>query len=83
MAKESVKVEAAEKQEAIKQETKMKTITGNKPVYKVNELAAKARQIFGTTPEIVTVALNSTGKETATVEEAKAIIKVFLEREVN
>jgi len=52
-------------------------------VYKVNELAAKARQIFGTTPEVVTVALNSAGKETATVGEAKAAVKAFLEREVN
>lgn len=76
MAKESVKVEAAEKQEA-----KMKT--ENKPIYKVNELAAKARQIFGTTPEVVTVALNSIGKEMATVDEAKADVKAFLEREVN
>lgn len=79
MAKESVKAEAAEK----KEETKAKTSTGNNPVYKVNELAAKARQIFGTTPEVVTVALNSAGKVIATVDEAKATVKAFLEREVN
>lgn len=74
MAKESVKAETTEKKE--------KTSAGNKPVYKVNELAAKARQIFGTTPEVVTVALNSAGKEMATVDEAKATVKAFLEREV-
>ncbi len=79
MAKESVKAETTEK----KEETKAKTSAGNKPVYKVNELAAKARQIFGTTPEVVTVALNSAGKEMATVDEAKATVKAFLEREVN
>lgn len=78
MAKESVKAETVEKQE-----TKEKASAGNKPVYKVDELAAKARQIFGTTPEVVTVALNSAGKETATVDEAKAAVKAFLEREVN
>lgn len=77
MAKESVKAETTEKKE-----TKSKISAGNKPVYKVNELAAKARQIFGTTPEVVTVALNSAGKEMATVDEAKATVKAFLEREV-
>lgn len=78
MAKESVKAETTEKQEEIK----AKTFAANKPTYKVNELAAKARQIFGTTPEVVTVALNSAGKETATVDEAKKAVKAFLEREV-
>ncbi len=50
--------------------------------YKVSELAAQARQIFGTTPEVVTVALRTAGKEAATVEEARDIVRVFLDREV-
>ncbi len=78
MARESVKTEAVEKRE----ETKAKTTAGNKPAYQVKELAAKARQIFGTTPEVVTVALESAGKKTATVDEAKTTVKAFLEREV-
>lgn len=78
MAKESVRTEIAEKQE----ETKAKKPVENKPAYRVNELAAKARQIFGTTPEIVTVALNSAGKETATIDETKKVVKAFLESEV-
>lgn len=78
MARESVKTEAVEKQK----ETKAKEAAG-KPVYKAGELAAKARQIFGTTPEVVTVALNAAGMEMATVDEAKATVKKFLEREVN
>ncbi len=73
MAKESVKADVVEKQ------AKEKAAAGA-PVYKVSELAAKARQVFGTTPEVVSVALK--GKEAATVEEAKTVVKNFLEREV-
>lgn len=54
----------------------------NAATYSVSELAAQARQIFGTTPEVVTVALRTAGKEAATVEEAKAAVRAFLDREV-
>lgn len=50
--------------------------------YKTAELAAKARQMFGTTPEVVTVALRLAGKESFTVEEAKQTVHDFLNREV-
>ena len=51
--------------------------------YEITELAKKAREIFDTTPEAVTVALKTAGHDTATVNEAKATVKAFLEREVN
>ena len=54
----------------------------NTATYKVSELAAQARPIFGTTPEVVTVALRTAGKETATVEEARETIQKFLTKEV-
>ncbi len=50
--------------------------------YKVSELAAKARQMFGTTPEVVAVALRLTGKESFPVDEAKQAVQEFLNREV-
>lgn len=50
--------------------------------YKAAELAAKARQMFDTTPEVVTVALRLTGKESFTVDEAKQTVQEFLNREV-
>lgn len=50
--------------------------------YKIPELAAKARQLFGTTPEAVTIALKTAGKDSATLEEATEIVKEFLNREV-
>ncbi len=54
----------------------------NAATYKVSELAAQARQIFGTTPEVVAVALRTASKEAATVEEAKAAVRAFLDKEV-
>ena len=50
--------------------------------YKAAELAAQARQIFGTTPEVVTVALKTTGKDTVTIQEAQKTVKDFLNKEV-
>ncbi len=54
----------------------------NAATYKVSELAAQARQLFGTTPEVVTVALRTAGKKAATVEEAKDTVQAFLDKEV-
>lgn len=50
--------------------------------YQAAELAAQSRTLFGTTPEVVSVALRVEGKKTATVAEAQAIVKEFLDREV-
>lgn len=50
--------------------------------YKAVELAAQARQLFGTSPEVVSVALRMADRKTATVTEAQAIVRDFLEREV-
>ncbi len=54
----------------------------NAAKYKASELTAQARQIFGTTPEVVTVALRTAGKDAATVDEAKDTVRAFLDREV-
>lgn len=51
--------------------------------YETTELAKNARQLFETTPEIVTVALRLAGKEAATKEEAETIVRAFLSKEVN
>ena len=50
--------------------------------YKAAELAAQARHLFNTTPEVVSVALRVAGRKTATVAEAQAIVGEFLEKEV-
>lgn len=50
--------------------------------YSVSDFAKQAKNMFGTTPEVVTVALRSAGKTTATIEEAKETVKNFLEKEV-
>lgn len=53
-----------------------------KATYNAAELAAKARQMFDTTPEVVTVALRLAGKDSFTVDEAKQTVQEFLNREV-
>lgn len=50
--------------------------------YTVADFAKQAKKMFGTTPEMVTVALRTAGKTTATIDEAKATVKEFLEKEV-
>ena len=50
--------------------------------YSISELAGHSAELFETTPEMVTVALRLAGKDTATVDEAKAIVREFAEREV-
>lgn len=57
-------------------------MTDKAAVYKVPELAAQARQLFGTTPEAVIVALRTAGHEAATVEEAQKCVQAFLAKEV-
>lgn len=51
-------------------------------VYKVSELAANAKTVFGTRPECVTAALKENGKEEYTVSEAKVAVQKFLKKEV-
>ena len=50
--------------------------------YSIKDFAGQAKRMFGTTPEAVTAALRLAGKEAATIEEAKKIVKEFLEKEV-
>lgn len=50
--------------------------------YSVQDFSKQAKKMFGTTPEMVTVALRTAGKETATIEEAKETVKAFMEKEV-
>ena len=50
--------------------------------YSVLDFSKQAKNMFGTTPEVVIVALRSTGKTSATIEEAQDIVKKFLEKEV-
>lgn len=51
-------------------------------VYKVSELAANAKTVFGTRPECVMAALREDGKEEYTVSEAKTAVQKFLKKEV-
>lgn len=60
---------------------------GNKPesrraVYKASELVAAAQAAFNTSPDVVAAALREKNIEECTKEEAKDIIKKFLNREV-
>lgn len=50
--------------------------------YTAAELIAAAPEKFGVSPDVATAALRMAGKKTATVEEAKAIIAEFANREV-
>lgn len=50
--------------------------------YSAADFAKQAKKMFGTTPEVVIVALRTAGMTTATIDEAKETIKNFLEREV-
>jgi len=50
--------------------------------YPINELAAHSEKLFEATPEMVIVALRAAGKEEATVDEARAVVRDFAEREV-
>lgn len=51
-------------------------------VYTLKELAAASEKVFGTPSECVVAAMRLEGKTEATVEEAKAIVKKFMERKV-
>ena len=54
----------------------------NENLYSVDEFAAQAKSLFGTTPEAVKVALRFAGKTETTIEDAKAIVQEFLKKEV-
>ena len=51
--------------------------------YTVEDFAAVARPIFGTSPDIVIAAFVTAGVKRATKSEAMEIIKQFREKEVN
>lgn len=50
--------------------------------YSVDDFAGQAAKVFGATPEAVRTALRFAGVKEATIEEAKTIVKNFLESEV-
>jgi hypothetical protein len=52
------------------------------PLYAATDLAAKARTQFGTMPEVVAAALKTAGKDKASLDDAKRLIREFLSREV-
>lgn len=51
-------------------------------VYPASELAANAKEVFGTRQECVAAALRAAGKSECTVSEAKETVEKFLKREV-
>ena len=55
----------------------------NASIYTVRELAENAKALFNTMPECVTAALRFAGITSCTIEEAKAIVKNFLNQEVD
>lgn len=52
------------------------------PEYTVAEFARASEKVFGVSQDIVTAALRMAGKQAATVEEAKKIVKEFASKEV-
>lgn len=88
MAKETSKgvktAETAENKVEIVQEqtSKEEQKAPQESVYSANELAANAKNVFGTRPECVAVALKAAGKMECTVTETKKIVEKFLKREV-
>lgn len=88
MAKETLKdvktVETAENKAEVVQEqaSKKERKAPQESVYSVDELAANAKEIFGTRQECVATALRSDEKKGYTVPEAKRILEKFLKREV-
>lgn len=63
-------------------ETKTTKAAPAESVYPAAELANNSK-LFGTSREIVVVALRLAGKESATITEAKAIIDKFKNQKVN
>lgn len=51
-------------------------------VYSINDLAASAKKLFGTTSEVVITAMKLAGKTCATESDAKKIVKDFMNMEV-
>ncbi len=78
MAKETKNVETIETAQNRSPSAKVP----KESVYKVEELAANAKTVFGTRPECVTAALREGGREVYTVSEAKTVVQKFLKKEV-
>ena len=51
-------------------------------MYNINELTAAAWKIFNRSPAAVRAALEFSGKQTFSLDEAKQIVEAFLIREV-
>ncbi len=52
------------------------------PQYTAAELANAAKKVFGVPQDVVTAALRMAGVKSATIEEAKKIVKDFAGKEV-
>lgn len=72
-----IKVEVTQEQTPKKEQ---KTL--QESVYSASELAANAKQVFGTRQECVAAALKAAGKTECTIAEANEIVKRFLKKEV-
>ena len=77
--KEEIQQETGKKKEKIKKEV---TLQPPKQEYTAEEYAAKAEKLFSTKYECVIAAFSLAGVKKATSEEAKGIVKAFLEMEV-
>lgn len=54
----------------------------NEPVYSIEELIMAAEATFKVKPEVVAAAMKLAGLKEATKDQAAAIIKKFIEKEV-
>lgn len=57
-------------------------VTKNEPTYTIDEFAKAPESVGATSPDIVSAALTAKGKASYTIEEAKAVIKYFSQKEV-
>ena len=77
--KDEIQQETVKKKEKSKKEISM---TSPKQEYTAEEYAAKAETLFCAKYECVIAAFSLAGVKKATLEEAKGIVKAFLEMEV-
>lgn len=54
----------------------------NDSIYSATDLAANAKKLFNTMPECVMAALKMAGVKKCTIDEAKTLVKNFLNQEV-
>lgn len=79
---EQTKADPQEGTNAVKQQGKTSTAKQQESVYTLEEFAANAESIFGTSYECVCAALKEKGIAQCTKAEAMEIVKAFCGREV-